>query len=215
KTEIGDFMHSMKQIGFQIVDETPVENKLPQLTQSFREPLDYLKLDVRPILAQGKDPLKEILVYIKKLKEGQGLKLVNTFEPLPLIHLLADKGFSYRVEHVNANMVISYFSRSALPANKALTIPLTEPTTGDNQFDRLLAGFGADSVKYLDVRNLEMPKPMLAILEQTPHLKPADALFVYHKKIPVYLLPELEKQGLAYIFKTISPGNVNMLIYKK
>ena len=29
------------------------------------------------------------------------------------------------------------------------------------------------------------------------------------------VLPELEKQGLSYIFKTIEPGNVNMLIYKK
>ncbi len=68
---------------------------------------------------------------------------------------------------------------------------------------------------FLDVRQLEMPKPMLAILEQTPNLVAGNALFVYHKKIPVYLLPELEKQGLTYVFKTIGPADINMLIYKK
>jgi len=215
KTDIADFMRSMKQIGFQITNEMPTENNLSALTASFREPLDYLELDVRPILAQDKDPLKEILVCIKKLKEDQGLKLVNTFEPLPLIHLLADKGFSYRVEHLDVNMVITYFNRSALTTTDILTIPATELTIDDKQFDLMLAGFVPDRVNYMDVRDLEMPKPMLAILEQTPKLTAGKALFIYHKKVPVYLLPELEKQGLSYIFKTIGPGNVNMLIYKK
>jgi uncharacterized protein (DUF2249 family) len=215
KTEIADFMWSMKQIGFKVTGDTPVENNLSVLAAPFREPLDYLELDVRPILTQDKDPLKEILACIKKLEEGQGLKLVNTFEPLPLIYLLADKGFSYRVEHVNANTVITYFNRSALASAETLTIPATEPKIDDKQFDLLLAGFVPDQVKYMDVRDLEMPKPMLAILEQTPNLTAGKALFIYHKKIPVYLLPELEKQGLQYVFKNITPGNVNMLIYKK
>ncbi|HCN84473.1 MAG TPA: hypothetical protein DIT07_12750 [Sphingobacteriaceae bacterium] len=215
KTEITDFMWSMKQIGFRVTNEMPPENDLSVITGSFREPFDYLELDVRPLLAQDKDPLKEILSCIKMLEENQGLKLVNTFEPFPLIHLLAGKGFSYRVEHVNANTVITYFNRSTLASAETLTIPATEPKIDDKQFDLLLAGFVPDQVKYMDVRDLEMPKPMLAILEQTPNLTTGKALFIYHKKVPVYLLPELEKQGLQYIFKNIAPGNVNMLIYKK
>jgi uncharacterized protein (DUF2249 family) len=215
KTEIGDFMRSMKQIGFKVNDDTSVENNIAVLAASFQEPLDYLELDVRPVLARDKDPLKEILAYIKKLEEGQGLKLINTFEPLPLIHLLADKGFSHRVEHLDTNTVITYFNRSTLAVDESQTIPATEPTIDDKQFDQLLAGFTQDNVNYIDVRDLEMPKPMLAILEQTPNLTIGSALFVYHKKIPVYLLPELEKQGFAYVFKTMAPGDVNMLIYKK
>ena len=214
KTDIADFMLSMKQIGFHIADETPVEN-IPVLIEPFLEPLNYLELDVRPILAQDKDPLKEILACIKKLEEGQGLKLINTFEPLPLIHLLADKGFSYRVECPEPNLVITYFSKSEKTVDKIDVIPLITPVADNDQFDRLLKRFDEHRMIFLDVRQLEMPKPMLAILEQTPNLVTGNALFVYHKKIPVYLLPELEKQGLTYVFKTIGPADINMLIYKK
>ncbi len=215
KTEIADFMLSMKQIGFKINGDNPVENNIAALNAPFQEPLDYLELDVRPVLAQDKDPLKEILACIKKLEEGQGLKLINTFEPLPLIHLLADKGFSFRVEHPEPNLVVTYFSKAGSTADETVIIPITVPTADNDQFDRLLKRFEDHRVIFLDVRQLEMPKPMLAILEQTPNLVAGNALFVYHKKIPVYLLPELEKQGLTYIFKTIGPADINMLIYKK
>ena len=215
KTEISDFMWSMKQIGFKVTSDTFVENDIAGRTISFQEPLDYLELDVRPVLAQDKDPLKEILAAIKKLEEGQGLKLVNTFEPLPLIHLLADKGFSFRMEHPEPNLVVTYFNKAGSNLVETVTTPLTVPAADNDQFDRLLKRFDEHRIIFLDVRQLEMPKPMLAILEQTPNLVAGNALFVYHKKIPVYLLPELEKQGLTYLFKTIGPADINMLIYKK
>jgi len=215
KTELTDFLWSMKQIGFQVADRTATEDKLTVLTEVFREPLDYFELDVRPILARDKDPLKEILASIRNLEEGQGLKLINTFEPLPLIHLLADKGFSFRVEQPEPNLVVTYFSKAVSTPDETVTIPLIAPAADNDQFDRLLKRFDEQRIIFLDVRQLEMPKPMLAILERTPNLAAGDALFVYHKKIPVYLLPELEKQGLAYVFKTIGPADVNMLIYKK
>jgi uncharacterized protein (DUF2249 family) len=214
-TELVDFLWSMKQIGFQVSDESPLEDKVRLLTESFQEPLSYFELDVRPLFVQGKDPLKEILASIKKLREGQGLKLINTFVPLPLIDMLADKGFSHRLEHQDSNTVVTYFSRTSIAAEEISSMPLTEAAGDEKQFDMLLAGFIKEKISYLDVRNLEMPKPMLAILEQTSNLNCGSALFVYHKKIPVYLLPELEKQGLSYCFKTIGPGDVNMLIYKK
>lgn len=214
-TDIADFMWSMKQIGFKINGDTFGENNSSVLNTPFQEPLDYLELDVRPVLAQGKDPLKEILAAIKNLEEGQGLKLINTFEPLPLIHLLADKSFSFRVEHPEPNLVVTYFNKAAAISAETVTIPLTLPAADNDQFDLLLKRFDENRIIFLDVRQLEMPKPMLAILEQTPNLMAGNALFIYHKKIPVYLLPELEKQGLTYVFKTIGPGDVHMLIYKK
>jgi hypothetical protein len=215
KTEITDFMWSMKQIGFKINSDVYGENNRSVLNTVFQEPLDYFELDVRPVLAQDKDPLKEILAAIKKLEEGQGLKLVNTFEPLPLIHLLADKGFASRVEHPETNVVVTYFSKAGSTSDKTVTSPLIVPEVDNAQFDRLLKRFDEHRIIFIDVRQLEMPKPMLAILEQTPNLVAGNALFVYHKKIPVYLLPELEKQGLTYIFKTIGSADINMLIYKK
>ena len=215
KTDIGDFMRSMKQIGFNVTADTPVENDIAVQAPSFQEPLNYLELDVRPVLAQDKDPLKEILAAIKKLEKGQGLKLINTFEPLPLIRLLADKGFSYRVELPEPNLVVTYFNKSEMAVDKTANIPLITPAANNDPFDHLLKRFDEQRMIFLDVRQLEMPKPMLAILEKTPNLIAGGALFVYHKKIPVYLLPELDKQGLTYAFKTIGPGDVQMLICKK
>jgi hypothetical protein len=40
------------------------------------------------------------------------------------------------------------------------------------------------------------------------------ALFVYHKRIPVFLLPELEEQKFNYRIKEISDSEVQLLIYK-
>jgi len=212
---IADFMESMKQIGFSVEGEEQSNTEQPpQPVSAIKEPNNYLELDVRPILAQDKDPLKEILACINKLDENQGLKLINTFEPMPLIYLLGNKGFTHRVEFVDDNTVITRFNKASGVEKEIISLPADELTVDDEQFDSLLATIAPDKIKYLDVRQLEMPKPMLSILEETPHLAVGDALFVYHKKTPVFLLPELEKQGLKYLFKDISPGYVNMLIYK-
>jgi len=204
----------MKQIGFSLGGEQNKKEQSVQPVSAIKEPNSYLDLDVRPSLAQDKDPLKEILASINRLGENQGLKLINTFEPVPLIHLLAKKGFTHRVEFVDDNTVITYFNKIIAAEKEIIPVSADEFIVDDEQFDRLLATFAPGKIKYLDVRQLEMPKPMLSILAKTPHLAAGDALFVYHKKTPVLLLPELEKQGLKYLFKTISPGNVNMLIYK-
>ncbi|MFI5136988.1 MAG: DUF2249 domain-containing protein [Sphingobacteriales bacterium] len=208
------FMESMKQIGFSIDEEKNGKEEPSQPGPSINEPDSYLTLDVRPSLARDKDPLKEIMAGINMLAENQGLKLINTFEPAPLIHLLAKKGFTHRVEVADDNTVITYFNRTAAGIKEVIPLPADEADFDDGQFDRVLATIAPGKIKYLDVRQLEMPKPMLSILAESPHLIVGDALFVYHKKIPVLLLPELEKQGLKYLFKNISPGNVNMLIYK-
>ncbi len=210
---VSDFMESMKRIGFMIDDQQNIKEQAELPVYSPVEADCYLELDVRPILAQGKDPLKEIMAAIKKLEENQGLKLINTFEPLPLSQLLADKGFAHRVEFAN-DIVITYFTKPASGVKENLSFSAAEAAADETQFDSWLKAIPPEKIRYLDVRQLEMPKPMLAILEQTPHLLAGDALFVYHKKIPVYLLPELEKQGLKYVFKNLSPGNVNLLIRK-
>ncbi|MGZ3753656.1 MAG: DUF2249 domain-containing protein [Mucilaginibacter sp.] len=211
---LADFMESMQQIGFSIADEQGDKDQPSPDISVIKEPGSYLELDVRPILEQGNDPLKEILANINRLEENQGLKLVNTFEPLPLIHLLADKGFTHHVETVDDNTVITYFNKVA-PGNKEIvSFPHEDLPVDDGKFDNLLATIAPDKVKYLDVRQLEMPQPMLSILAQAPHLTTGEVLFVHHKKIPVFLLPELEKLGLNYLIKDISAGNVNMLIYK-
>lgn len=211
-TPVHDFLKRMENIGFRLKDDPQPATVAEREPSVFTEPLDYLELDVRPILAAGKDPLKEILAAVKLLEENQGLKLINTFEPVPLIQLLAEKGFSSRVTKESADLVITYFHRTGSVSNG---MPAAAPVSNAATFDRVLAGFEQSRLSYLDVRQLEMPGPMLAILAQTPELRSGEALFVNHKKLPVYLLPELEKQGLSYTFKTVAAGDVHVLIYRK
>ncbi len=66
----------------------------------------------------------------------------------------------------------------------------------------------------MDVRNLEMPLPMMTILEAIENLPGDYALFVYHKRIPVFLLPELASKGFEYRINEISNGEVHLLIFK-
>ena len=61
---------------------------------------------------------------------------------------------------------------------------------------------------------MEMPLPMHTILESLNKLPEDQALFVFHKRIPVFLLPELEDQHFSYRIKEISDGEVHLLIYK-
>lgn len=210
---ISDFIGTMKQVGFAV--EMEITEEPPDLPKpAFKQASRYRELDVRPILAQDKDPLKEILANISSLEENEGLKLINTFEPMPLIHLLADRGFSHFTSSPQPGLFITYFNRNgATPAIAETPIDF-EKTADAELFEEVLKRFIPEHIKYLDVRQLEMPKPMLTILEQLKHLDNSDALFVYHKKIPVYLLPELEKRGFRYVFNDIAPGDVNMLIYK-
>ena len=55
---------------------------------------------------------------------------------------------------------------------------------------------------------------MLAILKALDDLPNATALYVYHKRIPVFLLPELAQKGFDYRIKEIMDGEVHLLIFR-
>ena len=86
-------------------------------------------------------------------------------------------------------------------------------TTNASDWDEVLKRFDS-KLETVDVRNLEMPLPMHTILESLNNLPEDKALFVYHKRIPVFLLPELEEQQFSYRIKEISDAEVHLLIYK-
>lgn len=59
----------------------------------------FKKLDVRPLIAQGMEPLSAILSKIDLIKEGEGLTVIAPFLPSPLIERLSSEGFRSRVQH--------------------------------------------------------------------------------------------------------------------
>lgn len=213
---IPDFLKAMQSIGFQLSYEAP---------DNFRENFDnvtikttdnVIELDVRPILDAGKDPLKQIMFKLNDLQEGQALKIINSFEPLPLIDLLSKKGFEAEVRKIRPDYVETFFFKS-LPTDEHLAPehPVTLPISTENRltFREQLAHYEG-KLKVIDVRAYEMPKPMVTILETLKELKKGEALFVHHKKVPVYLLPHLHDEGFHYLAEQIDENNVSLLIFK-
>ena len=214
KCEVDDFLNRMKKIGF-LITATPVE-QLPVIQKGidFSRNAVVFELDVRPYLKNNQDPLKEILVVINKLRPGERLKLTNTFEPIPLIGLLTDKGFSYDMEHIDEDTVITWFEKHQ-PGDITPELTSVPQTDSDQQmFDIVLARFKREQIRYIDVRHLQMPQPMLLILENMDTLPADGLLYIYHKKVPVFLLPELNKRGIVFLLNHKSAFEVDMLIYK-
>lgn len=76
----------------------------------------YLELDVRPTLRAGGEPFEEIMRALATLQPDQGLRLFATFEPVPLFHVLASKGFSHEARELPDGEWEVTFSRTAAPA---------------------------------------------------------------------------------------------------
>jgi Domain of unknown function (DUF1858)./Uncharacterized conserved protein (DUF2249). len=206
------FFEKLRPLGFEIdvpgKAGTPEEKKVPGFFSSLKE-AQVVELDVRPIIASGKDPLNIITEKLKTFSSGQTLKIINTFEPVPLMMLLKKQGFAVYADVINDNLVETYFYKQSVNSNDSSENNI-DATRG---WEEILKKF-QDRLETIDVRNLEMPLPMMAILEALEHLADGRALFVNHKRIPVYLLPELTERKFDYRIKENGDGQVNLLIFK-
>jgi uncharacterized protein (DUF2249 family) len=207
-----DFFAKLKPLGFEtgnanLQEERPVQEKLPEFLKN-ANPEQIVKLDVRPVIAGGEDPLQLILETVKQLQSGEILEIINTFEPTPLMYLLKKQGFESYAKVVNDDLVQTYFYR------KITAVPMAVDTEQNSTgWEDLLQRFEG-RMQTIDVRQLEMPGPMMNILEALEKLDADQALFVYHKRIPVFLLPELAERKLDYRINEIKEGEVQLLIFK-
>ena len=209
---IDDFFKKLEPLGFEIDKDTKIVEEEKKPVPTFIASLtseQLTELDVRPVIASGSDPLNIIMQKIKSIEPGQVLKIVNTFEPTPLILMLEEKGFETYVDEINDNLFETYFHKTG--GKVIIENDKEQPVTND--WDGVLKKFGA-KIQKIDVRHLEMPQPMLNILEAMDDLPPGTALYVYHKRIPVFLLPELAQRGFEQRIKEVKDGEVHLLIFK-
>ena len=73
----------------------------------------FTRLDVRPLLKRGEEPLPAILKHVEKVVTGTGLIVIAPFLPSPLIELLGSQGIRSKVERGEAGSWIVYFWRPA------------------------------------------------------------------------------------------------------
>ena len=213
-----DFFRILKPLGFEAdtgaeaFEEAVPPGPRPELPLFLAElkPENQVILDVREMLAAGTDPLKLIQKKVADLAPGQVLKIVNTFEPTPLIKLLERQGFSALVDRVGKDHVETYFYRlKDKPATAAAT------SGGESEDWELTLERFKNRLQEVDVRHLEMPQPMMTILTALETLPEEQALFVHHKRVPIYLLDELKDRDFDYRIRNIADAEVNMLIFKR
>ncbi|MCE9537914.1 MAG: DUF2249 domain-containing protein [Bacteroidetes bacterium] len=210
--KMNDFFSKLKPLGFEIdADTLPVVEEKKELptfitTLTKNQIIDF---DVRELLASGNDPLNLILSKIKFVQAGEALKIINTFEPVPLIKMLEKKGFDVYSDVISNELVETYFYKKS----DKIIIELEQKEDAGSGWDEVMQRF-TDKLITIDVRELEMPQPMLSILAELDKLPTDTALYVYHKRIPVFLLPELSDRKFDYRIKEINEGEVHLLIFQ-
>jgi uncharacterized protein (DUF2249 family) len=211
---VNNFFDKLKPLGFEI--DYPYQSSKKDNSEQKERPAflkntaieDIVELDVRPVMEKGEDPLKVILQKIRSLKTGQVLKIINSFEPTPLINLLGKQGFDSYVEKLKEDVINTYFFKKTNVAAK-----VNEAVSPASDWNEVVKRFNGN-LETVDVRALPMPQPMHTILDALETLPANKALFVYHKRIPVFLLPELEQRQFNYRVKEISESEVHLLIFK-
>jgi uncharacterized protein (DUF2249 family) len=217
KCRVEDFYEKLQPLGFSVASK-PTYNKraIPMETDILERPAfmanlkatDTIVLDVRATIAKGDDPFLQIMEAVNKLSPEQVLCIVNTFEPIPLIAIVRPKGFEYYTETLGPNLVKTYFKRQS--AGEKLDV---SAATIDPNFNELLARYSG-RLQHIDVRQLEMPQPMVAILGTLETLPEGEALYVQHRKVPQFLLPQLTERGFKVSIKEVGPNEVYLLIYR-
>ena len=167
-------------------------------------------VDARVLLALGQDPLNQIMDQVKHLEPAHVLCIVSDFKPSPLIHILEKKGFFSFIQEIEPGLFHAYFysgTQQEVPSDKA-------PVFVDSvQFEQLVKRFESARIRELDVRGLSMPLPMETILSALHTLQPADALFVHHQRVPLYLLEELAGQTYQVYILQAEEDGVKLLIF--
>lgn len=72
---------------------------------------DFEKIDVRNIQGNFFQGIKNKALNVK---EGSGLEIIQTFEPIPLYEVMEDLGYEYYTEKINDNEYHVYFYRTII-----------------------------------------------------------------------------------------------------
>lgn len=205
-------LKKIAEVGFEIelTENESINNDLNNIKNKSSMNKDNLvSLDVRSIIEGGNDPFNEIMAFVKKLEDTQTLEIINSFEPIPLINKLKRKGYTTWTEKFEDGTVHSFFKKGQGTEIKEENSSIEITQNFDENFKRFVG-----KLKQIDVRELEMPEPMTTILEELEILPKGNALFVEHKKVPQFLLPELEARNFKILYNKKSENHVQLLIFK-
>ncbi len=146
----------------------------------------FVDLDVRPILRDGGEPFQKIMETVAALAPGEGLRLVATFKPTPLLQVLGSKGFTHETRQLEGGDWEVFFRPTQTAATE------TSPSASADNSD------WPHPLQHMDNRELDPPEPMVRILAATEAMKEGEVLSALLCREPTFLLPELAKRGHAW-----------------
>lgn len=149
--------------------------------------MTFMDVDVRPTLRAGGEPFGEIMAAVNTLPPGQGLRLLATFKPVPLFHVLGSKGFTHEEREIgDGDWEVLFSPTGAEPEESP---PATPASEGDAW---------PEPTRQMDNRDLDPPEPMVRILAATEEMQQGEVLGALLCREPMFLLPELAKRGHAW-----------------
>lgn len=163
----------------------------------------FKDLDVRPILKEGGEPFPAIMQAVQSLEPGEGLRLLATFRPTPLLTVMARRGYDAELNELsNGDWEVLFSPVSAIATNVSVSIGAEEA-----------AGW-PDPLWQLDLVGLDPPVPMEKVLSRISLMEPGEVLFAVFSEEPVFLMPELEKQGHHWVGKPDNSGHVYRMLIR-
>ncbi len=144
-------------------------------------------VDVRDDIRRGGDPFGQIMSAVAELRRGETLRVVAPFQPIPLIGVLGQKGFSHKASRLPEGDWEVLFERSGAPEREGQATP-SKPHS---------SCLPTQSVIEVDARGLEPPQPLVVILEAVSDLAPGATLLARTDRRPMHLYPQLESRGFV------------------
>lgn len=158
------------------------------------------RIDVRPLLAAGRDPFTTVMAGAAEVPQGGGLVIDAPFDPVPLRRVLERRGFA-----TFGRRLAEQHWRICCRRHEAAEAAVYPPP----QSSGAIVWRSADGV-HIDVRGLSPPAPMIAILRLIDSGQHQGVVIVHHEREPVFLIPELADRNWAYAYLDGEPGEVRL-----
>lgn len=166
-----------------------------------------MRLDVRPLLENGEDPLLHVIQASMSVQPEGFLILDAPFNPVPLRGVLAGQGFSSYGRMIGESHWRITFRRDGLSTNsdEAAGGECSGPSGAARTWNE-------GGQLHVDVRGLQPPVPMLTILRLVKQVDVGNSLVVHHEREPMYLIPELAELGWQVEQIPGEPGEVRLQV---
>ncbi len=164
-------------------------------------PQVYRELDVRPLLREGGEPFQDIMAAVQSLAPGEGLRLLSTFKPTPLLSLMSRRGFSSETQELDGGDWEISFSPIA---DHAAWVAVSSGAEDASDWP--------EPLWQLDLVDAPPPVPMEKVLSRLSLMEPGEVLFVLLAREPAFLATELESRGHRWVGASDDSGQVYRML---